>query len=131
MSSRTIGKAKGTIDRGEMVMCIYESYEALKKRFNHLLESKTIAKYDEWDSWTREYKRDITELDKTMQAIEANIKARTSTEEAASADATTIKAWIPNVILETYSDEDLELLLVAIMKDAVKNRPTKTQWDDK
>lgn len=39
-------------------------YELLLKRFSHLLESNTIAMYDEVDPSTGKYKRDIKELDK-------------------------------------------------------------------
>ena len=40
--------------------------EALLKRFRHLLESDVIARYDEVDPRTKEYKRDIRELDERM-----------------------------------------------------------------
>ena len=41
-----------------------KEYKLLLKRFRHLLESDTIALYDEVDTRTGEYKRDIKELDK-------------------------------------------------------------------
>lgn len=40
-----------------------KEYELLLKRFRHLLESNIIALYDEIDPRTKEYKRDIKELD--------------------------------------------------------------------
>ena len=42
---------------------IEKEYELLLNRFRHLLESDLIASYDEVDPRTREYKRNIKELD--------------------------------------------------------------------
>lgn len=39
----------------------------LLKRFRHLLESDTIALYDEVDPRTKKYRRDIKELDKIIE----------------------------------------------------------------
>ena len=44
-------------------------YELLLKRFRHLMESETIASYDEVDPRTGEYKRDIKELDNVIHSI--------------------------------------------------------------
>lgn len=40
--------------------------EVLLRRFRHLLESDTIALYDEVDPRTKEYMRDIKELDESV-----------------------------------------------------------------
>ena len=42
-----------------------EEYNLLLKRFRHLLKSDIVALYDEVDPKTKEYKRDIKELDNT------------------------------------------------------------------
>ena len=44
-------------------MVTQKEYELLLKRFRHLLESDAVRLYDEVDPRTKEYKRDIRELD--------------------------------------------------------------------
>lgn len=38
-------------------------YESLLKRFKHLVQSKFISSFDEWDEKKHDYKRDIKEAD--------------------------------------------------------------------
>ncbi len=42
-------------------------FESLLKRFKHLLQSKFISKYDEYDFKKNDYKYDIEEIDKIMK----------------------------------------------------------------
>lgn len=46
-----------------------KDFELLLKRFRHLLESDVIALYDEVDTRTGKYKRDIKELDIIINTI--------------------------------------------------------------
>lgn len=43
-------------------------FDSLRKRFHHLLKSKFIASFDEWNPKTNDYKRDISEADKIFNA---------------------------------------------------------------
>lgn len=52
-------------------MVTEKEYELLLKRFRHLLESDIIRLYDEVDPRTKEYKRDINELDNIIYSIVA------------------------------------------------------------
>lgn len=46
-----------------------DEYEALLKRFRHLLESDFIRSFDEYDRKTGTYKRDISEADTVAQVV--------------------------------------------------------------
>lgn len=43
--------------------------EAFERRLRHLLASETIREYDAVDPRTKQYKKDIRELDKAMTAL--------------------------------------------------------------
>ena len=43
--------------------CLRETVEEYEKRLRHLLRSKTIQLFDEWDPQNMDYKRDIRRLD--------------------------------------------------------------------
>ena len=49
--------------RSERFNELAEENEALRRRLQHLLQSETVRMYDEIDPRTREYRRDIRQLD--------------------------------------------------------------------
>ena len=48
------------------LVCRKDEFDNLLKRFRHLMESKFIASFDEWDSSKNDYKLDISEADKII-----------------------------------------------------------------
>ena len=57
-----------------------EQYEALKKRFDHLMQSEFIRGFDEYDRYTKGYKRDIKLADEMGFKKKNNITVNVSAE---------------------------------------------------
>ena len=57
----------------------YERWnEDVEERLRHLLQSKTIREFDELDSHTKEYKKDISALDSQIEALSKRNEALAS-----------------------------------------------------
>ena len=84
-----------------------EEYELLLKRFRHLLESDTIALYDEVDPKTKEYKRDIKELDIACKRIEG---------------CTPLTIYMPDIFIEQGQTEQLKEFIGGVIEDAIYKR---------
>ena len=66
-------------------------FDSLRKRFRHLLESKFIASFDEWNPKTNDYKRNISEADEIFNKfILEKINSKNISEEESVADITNI-----------------------------------------
>lgn len=57
-----------------------EQYEAIKKRFDHLMQSEFIRGFDEYDRYAKSYKRDIKLADEMGFKKKNNITVNVSAE---------------------------------------------------
>lgn len=81
----------------------------LVKRLQHLLKSETVALYDEVDPRTREYRRDIKELDSGRRAC------------------TLLTIYIPDILMEMGNSDQLKEFLYGVVDDAIYNKQKEIQ----